>query len=251
MENIPRNVIIDLLPVYISGEASQETKRLIEEYAESDLEIAKMIKMGELDNEDISVKNILPDELELKTLNRVRKRIRRQMLYAALTTAFILLIPLIAMQFTNEVNWDTLDFLIMGVLLFSAGLTYILITKISDKTSYRAGVGIAVLAGFLLIWVNLAVGIIGSEDNPANLIFLGIYIIGFVGAVISRLGAKGMSITLFVIAVYQMIVPLIVSYIWNSTLDASPGIIGITIINLLFALLFTVSGFLFMKAAPK
>lgn len=251
MENIPRNVILDLLPAYIAGEASEETKKLIEEYAKSDPQIDKMIKMGELDTKDISVKDKLPKELELKTLNRVRKSIRRQMLYVSLATAAFLSIPFIAMQFTNEVNWDVLDFVIMGVLLLGSGLTYILITKISDKTSYRAGVGIAVLAGFLLIWVNLAVGIIGSENNPANLLYLGIYIIGIVGAVISRLGAKGMSITLFVIAVYQMIIPLIASFIWDSTFDASPGIIGIAIINLFFAMLFIISGFLFRNASAK
>ena len=45
----------------------------------------------------------------------------------ALGTAFILLVPLVAMQFTDEVAWDLADFVVAGILLFGAGLAYELI----------------------------------------------------------------------------------------------------------------------------
>ena len=92
----------------------------------------------------------------------------------ALVTAFILLMPLVAMQFSAEVDWNLFDFVVAGTLLFGSGLTYELIASKAGNTAYRAAVGVAVAAALLLVWINLAVGIIGSEDNPVNAdVFLG------------------------------------------------------------------------------
>jgi hypothetical protein len=56
----------------------------------------------------------------------------------------------------------------------------------TDNRAYRAAVGVAIAAAFILVWMNLAVGIIGSEDNPANLMYGGVLAIGIIGAVIAR-----------------------------------------------------------------
>jgi hypothetical protein len=77
----------------------------------------------------------------------------------ALATAFLLLLPLLAMQFTDEVAWDLADFAIAGALLFGTGLTYELIVRKTDSTTYRAAVGAALAVALLLIWLELAVGI--------------------------------------------------------------------------------------------
>ena len=79
-----------------------------------------------------------------------------------LATAFLLLIPLIAMQFTNEVNWNVADFLVAGILLSGMGITFVLITNKMTKRTHRIAVGIALAAVLLFIWAELAVGIIGS-----------------------------------------------------------------------------------------
>ncbi len=100
--------------------------------------------------------------------------------------AFLLLLPLAAMQFTREVNWTGRDFLVMGVLLAIVCGSYELATRLSDSTAYRAGAGVAVVTGFLTIWANLAVGMLGSEDNPANLLFGGVLAVGIIGALIAR-----------------------------------------------------------------
>ena len=76
--------------------------------------------------------------------------------------AFILLLPLLAMQFTDEVVWDLTDFAVAGALLFGAGLAYELIAKKMSTTAYRVAVAIAIGIVFLLIWAELAVGIFGS-----------------------------------------------------------------------------------------
>lgn len=74
-------------------------------------------------------------------------------------TAIILLIPLIAMQFTNEVNWELNDFVIAGALLLGTGLIYELVARNVQITKYRMVIGIALLFTMLLIWADLAVGI--------------------------------------------------------------------------------------------
>ncbi len=74
----------------------------------------------------------------------------------------ILLIPFIAMGFTNEVNWSVFDFLVIGVLLFGAGLVLELILRKVKTLSYRIILGIALFAVLLLVWVELAVGIFGT-----------------------------------------------------------------------------------------
>jgi hypothetical protein len=92
----------------------------------------------------------------------------------ALATGFLLLLPLLAMQFTNEVVWDVADFIVAGVLLFGTGLTYKLAAIKVGNIVYRSAVGFAFTAAFILIWVNGAVGIIGSENNDANLMYGGV-----------------------------------------------------------------------------
>jgi hypothetical protein len=102
MESVPRNVILDLLPAYIAGEASEETRALVEEFARNDPEIAMLIRKGRLEPAAISPEMAMPDDMEMKTLKRVRRSIRRRMLYVALATASLLMVPLVAMRFTDE-----------------------------------------------------------------------------------------------------------------------------------------------------
>lgn len=79
-----------------------------------------------------------------------------------LTGALLLLVPLIAMQFTAEVKWTLFDFVVAGLLLFSAGLALELVMRKVKKTEYRVGLCIAVLAVLFLVWAELAVGIFGT-----------------------------------------------------------------------------------------
>jgi hypothetical protein len=78
--------------------------------------------------------------------------------WIALATGLLLLIPLIAMQFTEEVNWDGTDFLVMGILLFGMGSLFVLLSRKAPR-SYRLGIGIACAALLFYIWAELAVGI--------------------------------------------------------------------------------------------
>jgi hypothetical protein len=133
----------------------------------------------------------------------------KNIIYLALGTAFILLLPLFAMLFTNQVVWDLTDFIVAGALIFGTGLAYELVARKGGTMAYRVAVGIALAAAFLLVWMNLAVGIIGSEDNPVNLMYFGVLAIGILGATIARLRPQGMVRALFATALAQALVPVL------------------------------------------
>lgn len=84
-------------------------------------------------------------------------------LYIILTTAAVLLlVPLIAMQFSSGVDWDAVDFLIAGVLLFGTGLVVEFVLRKVKKMEYRIVLCLAIFGILFLVWAELAVGIFGS-----------------------------------------------------------------------------------------
>ena len=79
-----------------------------------------------------------------------------------LGTALILLVPLVAMQLTAEVNWSLFDFVLMGALIATTGLMFVLVARNVPNSGYRMLAGIALALALLLIWAELAVGVFGS-----------------------------------------------------------------------------------------
>ena len=79
-----------------------------------------------------------------------------------LAAGALLLIPFVAMQFTNAVDWSPFDFLVMGGLLLGTGLTVEFVLRQVKKTERRMLLLAAVVLAFLLIWAELAVGIFGT-----------------------------------------------------------------------------------------
>ena len=111
------------------------------------------------------------------------------------TAGALLLLPLVAMQVAPDsgVNWSVGDFVFAGLMLGAVGLAAELAVRISTSWSYRAGAALGLAAGFFLIWANGAVGYIGSEDNPYNLLFFGVIAIAFVGSLLAQFRAAGMA----------------------------------------------------------
>jgi hypothetical protein len=166
------------------------------------------------------------------------------------SAAVLLLLPLIAMQFTHEVNWDETDFIVFGAMLVGACGAYELATRMTGNTAYRAAVGVAVVAAFLLIWINLAVGIIGSEDNPANLMYGGVLAVGIIGAVIARFEPHGMARALVGMALAQVLVAVLaLIFRWGSHGENWPPVI--VVLNGFFAALWLGSAWLFRRAARE
>jgi hypothetical protein len=164
-----------------------------------------------------------------------------------LVPAAILLIPLVAMKFSDEVDWSGSDFVIMYVLMTSIGLAYKILTRKAESAWYRAAAALGLGAAFLLIWVNLAVGFIGDEDNPANALYLGVLLVGAAGAVIARCEPAGMSRAMFATAAAQFVVPIVAFLAWRPNFDAN--VMLIFLLNSFWVLMFGVSGAWFRHAA--
>ncbi len=175
--------------------------------------------------------------------------ILRHAITIGLAAAFMLLLPLIAMQFTDEVDWSVFDFAAAWILLFGAGFTYKLVARKMNNAAYRTAVGIAVATALLIVWINLAVGFIGSENNPANLMYFGVLIIGVIGAVIARFQPQGMSIALLVTALAHSLAAMIALIADLGYPEDGP--MKIMLLNGFFIVLWIVSGMLFKKAAAK
>ena len=121
--------------------------------------------------------------------------------------ALLLLLPVVAMRLhADGVDWNARDFLVFGAMLATACGLYELATRTSGDIRYRAAAGIAVATGFLTVWANLAVGMIGSERNPFNLSFAGVLAVAIVGAALAKLRAAGMARAMLATAVAQALV---------------------------------------------
>src|SRR5882762_8802240 len=125
---------------------------------------------------------------------------RRRSLWSSpvLITALLLLIPLL-----GGWNWDLRAFVFVGTLLFGIGLTYELVTRNVDATVYRAAVGVALAASFLLVWVNF---VQFADVNPAAVMYFGVPIVGITCAAMARFRPGGMARALFATALAQALV---------------------------------------------
>ena len=79
-----------------------------------------------------------------------------------ISTVLLLLIPLIAMQFTNQVNWAPSDFIVAAVLLLSTGFAIDFIIKKVRTKKYLITLSAIIVVMLLLVWAELAVGIFGT-----------------------------------------------------------------------------------------
>lgn len=86
----------------------------------------------------------------------------KRLIGIVITVAFLLLIPMIAMQFTNEVNWQLFDFIVAGALLLGTGVAIEFVIRKVTKIEYLIAISLAIVVTLLLVWAELAVGIFGT-----------------------------------------------------------------------------------------
>ncbi|PJJ58605.1 hypothetical protein [Hymenobacter chitinivorans] len=176
----------------------------------------------------------------------------KSLLRVALATGLLLLIPLVAMQFTAEVNWTLSDFVFAGVLLFGAGLVFVLAARLATNPLYRAAAGVAVAAGLLLVWANAAVGLVGSEHNPANKLYAGVLAVAFIGALVARFRPRGMSNAMFAASLTYLVITALALFVWTpagAAAEPSVHLLNVVGANAGFAALWAVSGWLFRRAS--
>ena len=134
-----------------------------------------------------------------------------------LVTAAVLAVPALAMAFnigvtdpgqgTEGVNWGPMDFATMGVLILGSGLLFEYASSRGGSVAHKAAVGIAVLAGLGLIWVNLAVGMMDVENG--NLMYILVLFVALVGAAIGRFEPREASLAMFATAGAHVVVAAI------------------------------------------
>lgn len=154
--------------------------------------------------------------------------------------ACLLLLPWVAMRYTEEVAWTPFDFVVMGILLGLVCGAFELTVRVARSHVYVIAAAIAVATGFVVTWINLAVGIIGSERHPANLMFFGVLAIGLIAIAFSRLQPLGMARAMRIMAIAQALVAVAAAL-----LQSLEG----TILSLLVAAVWLLSGTLFLRAA--
>lgn len=96
------------------------------------------------------------------SLNKRSFSLKEDILCVFVVTAGILMVPLVAMQFTSEVKWNFFDFVVIGTLLVGTGLLLVLASRKIKKANHRVAVIFGLLVALLLIWAELAVGIFGT-----------------------------------------------------------------------------------------
>ncbi len=96
-----------------------------------------------------------------KKLYNTQNKMKRFVVMLAVIAA-ILLVPLVAMQFSDQVQWTLSDFAVAGLLLFGAGLLIELVLRKTKKVSHRNMAIALILLALLMTWIELAVGVFGT-----------------------------------------------------------------------------------------
>ncbi len=130
----------------------------------------------------------------------------KTMLRVALWALVALMAPLVASQLVEGWHWGAGSFVIVYVLFFGTGMAYAVIARKLDAWSYKAGVGVALAAGFALGWSNMVH--VADSENPANLAYYGVLAVGGVGAWLARLEVRGLARTLFAMAATLALIAL-------------------------------------------
>src|SRR5215471_2190470 len=171
-------------------------------------------------------------------------QMRKTILRVALVALGLLMVPLVASRVVDGWNWPPGTFVFVYVLFFGTGLAYALIARHMGARSYKAGVGLALVAGFVLGWGNMVH--MTELENPAYLVYFGVLVMGGVGAWIAGLDARGMARALFAMAV--VLAMMAGTQLLLSGAPAGPDR-NQTIIRGVCVALFAASGLLFRHAS--
>lgn len=171
------------------------------------------------------------------------RRGQRLRLAAWTGAAICLLVPLIAMRFTDEVAWSAADFALAAILLFGSLGAFEWVVRSTGNPACRAGVALTLAGVLLLVWSNAAVGIVGSEDNPVNAWFFAIPAVGALVAAAGRLRPAVMPRALFAMIVAQWLVAV------PALADPSGIAREIVVFTIAFTMIWLAAAVLFVNAA--
>lgn len=120
----------------------------------------------------------------------------------------------------------------------------------TSNTAYRSAAAVAVGAALILVWLIGAVGVIGVEGDPADLMYFGVLAIGISGAIVARFQPDAMARAMFVTAAATALVAVIALMLGKHESPIS-SVFEILGLNGMFVTLFAGSGLLFRSAAAQ
>ena len=124
-----------------------------------------------------------------------------------------------------------------------------LMQTLSPTFAYRVAMTGTIVSTLMLIWLSLGVGIIGADGDPANRMYIAVAAVAVLGALIARFRARGMSRTLFAMAIVQGVIAAIalaggLGFPWS-------GPVELILLNGFFVVAFATAGILFRRAAAS
>ncbi|KFZ37298.1 hypothetical protein HR45_11555 [Shewanella mangrovi] len=122
-------------------------------------------------------------------------------LWPAIFPLSLLSVPFISSQVTNGVVWSYGDFIVAAVLLGGTASCYQWIShRAGNHFPYRVATALAMVASLLLVWANLAVGLMNTPADDHNLFFFSVIMVGVIGTLWSQRRPRGMSFTMLAMA---------------------------------------------------
>ena len=166
----------------------------------------------------------------------------KTMLRVALGALAVWMVPLVASQFFEDWHWGVGGFVRVYVLFFLTGMVIALVARRMGVWSYKAGVGLALVAGFALGWSTMVQT--ADSGHPERLWYLSVLVVGLIGACLARLQARGLALTLFAMAATLALIAIILPS------GAPPDMARrMAIGHGVFVALFTASGLMFRHAS--
>lgn len=171
-------------------------------------------------------------------------QLSRTVLRVALGALAVWMVPLVASQFVDDWHWGVGGFVRVYVLFFLLGMAIALVARRMGVWSYKAGVGLALVAGFALAWSTMVQ--VADSGHPERLWFHSVLVVGAIGVCLARLRATGLAWTLFAMAATLALITAILPS------GAPPDLARrMAIGHIVYVVLFTASGFLFRHAGSQ
>lgn len=172
------------------------------------------------------------------------RALTKTVLRVALGALGLLMAPIVASRVTEGWHWPAAAFVRVYVLFFATGMAYALIARRMGAWTYKAGVGLALAAGFALGWSNMVQ--MADSGHPERLVYNIVLVVGILGACLARLKARGLARTLFAMAATLALIAVVLPS------GAPPDLaMRMAIGHVGLVVLFTVAGLLFRDASLR
>jgi hypothetical protein len=173
-----------------------------------------------------------------------KSSLTKSTLRVALAALVMLMVPLVASRMVEGWDWPPGAFVRVYVLFFVTGIVFALVARRMEVWSYKAGVGLALAAGFALGWSTMVQ--VADSGHPERLWYHSVLVVGAVGACLARLRARGLAWTLFLMAATLALVAVALPS------GAPPDLARrMAIGHAVYTGLFTASGLLFQHASLR